>query len=51
MSDPQRNRRLGALLALFVIGLMAYSFLVIKHRGSLPQPENLPKWKRILRGL
>src|SRR5262249_30893116 len=46
-----KNRRVGAVLALIVAGLAIYSFLVIKSRGSLPEPENLSKAQKIFRGL
>jgi hypothetical protein len=52
LSDiAEKNRRLGILLTLVVIGLFAYSFVVIRHRGQLPEPKNLTFLQRMLRGL
>jgi hypothetical protein len=52
MNDmAQRNRRTGILLVLVALSLCVYSFLVIRHRGRLPEPANLTPIQRILRGL
>jgi hypothetical protein len=52
MSDRRaRNRRVGLLLSALTLGLCLYSFLVIKTRGKLPEPEGLTKWQKIFRGL
>ena len=47
----RKNRRLGLLLACLVLAIFAYSFLVIRHLGSVPPPQNLTPVQRILRGL
>lgn len=46
-----KNRKVGQALVLILTGLMAYSFLVIKYRGRLPEPTGLTPFQRILRGL
>jgi hypothetical protein len=51
MDLTRKNRRTGFLLAAIAIGMFVYSFLVIRHRGSLPEPANLTKAQKILRGL
>lgn len=52
MNDiAQKNRRTGLLLALVAIGMFVYSFIVIRHRGAMPEPQNLTKLQKILRGL
>jgi len=47
----QKNRRVGLLLGAIVIGMFIYSFLVIRHLGAVPEPQNLTKAQKILRGL
>ncbi len=52
MSAPaKRIKKTGIALALLVVGLFIYSFLVVYHRGDLPEPPNLTKTQKILRGL
>ncbi len=52
MNDKEKKiRRTGLGLFAVVMGLLVYSFFVVKHRGSLPEPENLTKTQKILRGL
>ena len=47
----QRNRRVGLLLTAIAVGMFAYSFYVIRLHGSEPEPQNLTKVQKILRGL
>ncbi len=51
MTVDQKNRRLGFFLTLVAVGMFVYSFVVIRHRGALPEPPNLTKLQKILRGL
>ncbi len=51
MTLEQKNRRTGLFLTLVLVGVIIYSLAVIKTRGSLPEPTNLTKLQRILRGL
>ena len=51
MSIADKNRRLGLALTGLVVSLFLYSFLVIRHRGSLKDPETLTPAQKILRGL
>lgn len=51
MSRRGKNQRVGLALAAITVGLMVYSFLVIKTKGREPEPANLTKVQRILRGL
>ncbi len=50
-TDDVRNRKVGWGLGVLILGLVIYSFWVIQHRGHYVEPPNLPKWKKILRGL
>jgi hypothetical protein len=38
-------------LTAIAIGMFVYSFVVIRHRGKLPEPANLTPLQKILRGL
>ena len=51
MTLEQKNRRTGLFLTLVLVGILIYSLAVITTRGSLPEPANLTKLQRILRGL
>jgi hypothetical protein len=51
LTQQQQVRRTGLTLAAILLGVILYSFFVIKSRGSLPEPKNLTKLQRILRGL
>ncbi len=51
MTSAQKNRKVGLILFSVVIGLFVYSYFVVKHRGSLPEPPNLTKVQKMLRGL
>jgi len=46
-----KNQRTGWLLGLFTLGMLLYSFFVIKTRGHLAEPVQLSKKEKILRGL
>ena len=46
-----KNRRTGLFLTLVLFGVIAYSLIVITKRGSLPEPQNLTRVQKILRGL
>jgi len=47
----QKNRRTAFLLMAIMLGMFIYSFLVIRHRGQIPEPTNLSPVQKILRGL
>jgi hypothetical protein len=47
----RRNRLTGLVLTAVALGMFAYSFVVIRHRGTAPEPKNLTKVQKILRGL
>jgi hypothetical protein len=47
----QKNRRTGLALTLLVIGLFVYSYVIIRHRGQIPEPTQLSPVQKILRGL
>jgi len=51
MDIQTKNRRVGWLLTAVTLGLVVYSFMVIRNRGRLPEPDNLSKAQKILRGL
>lgn len=51
MTLEAKNKCVGMLLTLFTLGMLLYSFLVIKTRGHLPEPVQLSKKEKILRGL
>ncbi len=51
MTKFERANRTGLWLALFLIGLIVYSYIVIDARGNLPEPPNLTRLQKILRGL
>jgi len=51
MTVQEKNKRTGLLLTLVLMGVIAYSLAVIKTRGRLPEPTNLTRLERILRGL
>jgi len=51
MNADEKNRRTGLLLAFVALAMFVYSFLVIRHRGGLPEPEHLSPVQKILRGL
>ncbi len=50
-TEARKIKKTGLALAALAIGLMIYSFVVVYHRGSLPEPANLTKAQKILRGL
>jgi hypothetical protein len=47
----RKNRLTGLVLTAVALGMFAYSFLVIRHRGAEPEPANLTPRQKILRGL
>lgn len=47
----RKNRNTGLALAGVVAFLVIYSFVVVHTRGDLPEPPNLTKMQKILRGL
>ena len=47
----RRNRLTGIVLMMVALGMLAYSIVVIRHRGALGEPKNLTKVQKILRGL
>jgi hypothetical protein len=51
METGKKNRRTGIALALFVLGLFVYSFVVVRTRGNLPEPPHLTPVQKMLRGL
>jgi hypothetical protein len=51
MTPRERNRWTGLGLAGLLVLLIAYSFIVIKARGRLPEPQNLTRVQKVLRGL
>ena len=51
MSPQERANRTGMVLTLILAGLIVYSFVVIKTRGRTPEPTNITRVQKILRGL
>lgn len=51
MPIKTKNRRLGLALALVVLGISLYSFIVIRTRGRMGESAGLTKAQSILRGL
>ena len=51
MTPHQKADRTGLWLALILVGMIVYSFWVIRTRGRLPEPTNLTRTQKILRGL
>ena len=51
MTLDQKNRRVGLALTLVALGMFVYSFLIIRQRGQEPEPKNLTRMQKILRGL
>jgi hypothetical protein len=51
MNRDEKIRRTGLMLTAVLFGMIVYSLVVIKTRGRLPEPENLTRLQRILRGL
>jgi len=51
MDTRTKNRRVGLFLTAVTLGLVVYSFIVIRARGRLAEPQNLTKVQKILRGL
>jgi hypothetical protein len=51
MNAQQKANRTGVVLAFILLGVVIYSYIVIKTRGKLPEPANLTRTQKILRGL
>ena len=51
MTIQEKNRRTGWILTLVLAGVIVYSLAVIKTRGNLPEPANMTRVQRLLRGL